>query len=328
MPISKKRKKSSKGKNVKKNRLNQASMRNLLYRKDYTLMEAYDLQESIEVFEDLLNTSKEQFKDIEGATDTMHKRLVMLTALEGIYKNLNTNGDDNETVVISYKKHKSLLRIVPFIHNDNTLIISQINYMNYNGSGDCIQPLTPITYLADILNVDLVFPAYVTGDVQEEMFRTFGFVDSDYPAETGQKIMLRKSRRPLIDCIIGMDKNLNLSKYYPNEENRDNIYLSKGDKYRLCEDIYNEELNTNISHMNNSSEDIYSMVQWIYNSSNIGLKEYTHRDAIADMRLESLNVEDTFKKIYPDYKEFNEDKYNRLYKHLLVNESTHILFQS
>lgn len=326
MPVSKKRKKTNKKKTLYNNRAKKATIKNILYRTDYTLVENYDIEESIETFENLLYHSKDIHKDITNISNILHKRLVIMTTLENIYGTFSSNGDNVENIVISYKSYTSLLRIVPFKHNDNTLIISEINYINHTGNKDCIQPLVPITYLADILDVDLVFPAYTTGDYQEEMFKTFGFIDSDYPAEIGQKIMLRKSRRILLDEIIKMDKKLDLSKYYPNEDNSSNIFLEKDDSYKLCEYKYSEDLDTNIVLIKHTSNDIYQMAQWIYDSSNIGLQEYLHRTALANVKMEKLHMEDTFNTIYPESKDFEQKKYDRLYRQLLINDSVDILF--
>lgn len=320
MPVSKKRKKTSnKSKNKnKKVGINNPTLANKLYRVDNTLIENYTFKELIEESKKNVELVKEEFNNIGLRTELLYKRYSIINTLKRIYGKVEPYGTTN-VLVIGTGSYKCLIDIHPFIHDtDNTLIISEIHYVTESRNGECIQPLIPITQLADALGIDLVFPAYIEGDPQEYMFNSFGFTDSAYPAEKGQKILLRKSRKSLIEDIININDRVNLSKYLPNEKNKDNMFIEVHDnEYHLCEEKYDSGCGRYMCQTNNNSKDIYSIAQIVYNSSDLGVNEYSCRDGIFNGESE---IEDTFKRIYRDYEEFDIGKYNRLFGALLLHE--------
>lgn len=206
MPVSKKRKKNKKNnRNKNYKNQNQKTLADILHERDWSLFKEFSMEEAIEIYDEIFSLTKDEFKDIPGITDLLCKRFIIINELEKLYKGLKAD-EDTELLIIGVAPYQCALKFHPYIHEQSsTLIISQISYLSDKKTGECIQPLKPITQLADVLNIDLVFPAYISGDAQEDMFKSFGFKESKYPAEEGQKILLRKSNRKLMEAMINAE---------------------------------------------------------------------------------------------------------------------------
>ena len=85
-----------------------------------------------------------------------------------------------------------------YSHDINTMIISELKPLlkdlsNYHYSINLMDDiLISICVLSDALELNLAYCSYLEGDTQEELFKSFGFKDSDLPTDKDCKIMLRK----------------------------------------------------------------------------------------------------------------------------------------
>lgn len=88
------------------------------------------------------------------------------------------------------------LNIIKYVYNTDIALIAEASYFNEDNMILNIEPLKSLVYLADLLDLDLAFPAYADiKDPQEDLFKSLGFNNSVLKADPGQKILFRKAKK-------------------------------------------------------------------------------------------------------------------------------------
>lgn len=196
MPVSKKRSKVKSRKANKKNKLIKKAKS--LPKFDISELNVCGLKDlSDEYLKDAYILIKDRYKEIEykEKTNIYSKLMFINIIIKSMYGNKNYESSLFGVLSPYGEIPTFTINIIPYIHNLDMALISEFNLICNKDMDDIenlINPIPDILRLADILELDLGFPIYETGDVQEEFFRDYGFIDSNLKSNPGEKILLRK----------------------------------------------------------------------------------------------------------------------------------------
>lgn len=146
--------------------------------------------------EEILNTFKIYY---ENHKNSIYNDIDLKINFISMLLKLVYNNSEPDKELFGYIRDKHIqpnfyLNIIKYVYNDKIALISEATYVNDNNKRMNIEPLKGLTYLCDLIKLDLAFPAYIKNDPQEKLFKSLGFEESILKADEGQKILLRKAK--------------------------------------------------------------------------------------------------------------------------------------
>lgn len=188
MAVSKKRKHKPKKKKTQK------------YIKPNSFNEEVSLM-NLKVFSFPKNELLEAYKIYsEHHKSPLHKEIDLKMNFISMTLKIAFNHPEPDRELFGYLREESVrpncyINVIKYVHDENIALITEVNYLNNDPKKINIDPLKSFVYLADLLDLNLGFPAYINKDPQEKLFKSLGFEESLLKADEGQKILLRKAQK-------------------------------------------------------------------------------------------------------------------------------------